>query len=218
MTAAHKMRTIHAHGNCSQEGWQTDTYDFYRLKTPGVGGCMEPRAFNYDVRPATPRVTRLCHTLRAIRPASTVTRPLSLVLPRRRLARRSTTAVARRPTRASHATPTTTSAPIACPPRAPPETRATATQRTTPSTPRASPTERSPSTATCATGSPTTPSAATSRCLAATRSITARTIDAARSGVLHPYARPLALPTHTDAGCALAHHHVCALPAACPLR
>ena len=66
MTIAHKMRTITPDGICSQEGWQTDTYDFYRLKTPGVGGCMEPRAFNYNVRPDMPRVTRLCHTLCAI--------------------------------------------------------------------------------------------------------------------------------------------------------
>ena len=31
-----------------EEGWQIDTYDFYQLKTPGVGGCMEPIAVNYN--------------------------------------------------------------------------------------------------------------------------------------------------------------------------
>jgi len=29
------------------EGWDVDMYDFYQLQTPGVAGCMEPKAPNY---------------------------------------------------------------------------------------------------------------------------------------------------------------------------
>jgi len=30
------------------EGWEVDMYDFYQLQTPGVAGCMEPKAPNYN--------------------------------------------------------------------------------------------------------------------------------------------------------------------------
>lgn len=30
------------------EGWETDFYDFYELKNPGVVGCLDPRAGNYN--------------------------------------------------------------------------------------------------------------------------------------------------------------------------